>query len=77
MRLFNTSFKKITASWVPVLAVVGLALGLAGGVQGQAELTWLDVGDFQYRYASVSGEPSLTSPPFRGTDGSKCFTILA
>ena len=66
MRLFNTSFKKKTASWLPLLAVVGLVIGLAGGVHGQAELSWLDIGDFQYRYASVSGEPSLTSPPFRG-----------
>ena len=34
-------------------------------VQAQAELMWLDVGDYHYRYASTGTEPSITSPPFR------------
>ena len=35
-------------------------------VQAQAELMWLDVGEFHYRYASTGTEPSITQPRFRG-----------
>ena len=47
-------------------ALVGLVFfGQPTEVQAQAELMWLDVGDYHYRYASTGTEPSITSPPFR------------
>ncbi len=47
-------------------ALVGLVFfGQPTEVQAQAELMWLDVGDYHYRYASTGTEPSITRPPFR------------
>ena len=47
--------------------LVGLMVfGQPTEVQAQAELMWLDVGDFHYRYASTGTEPSITSPRFQG-----------
>ena len=47
-------------------ALVALVFwGQPAEVQAQADLAWLDVGEYHYRYASTGTEPSITQPPFR------------
>ena len=48
----------------------GFALALFCGwpteVRAQADLAWMDVGEYHYRYSSTGTEPSITQPQFRG-----------
>lgn len=49
-----------------VLAATGaLFFGLPADVSAQADLVWLDVGDFHYRYSSTGTEPAQRNPPIR------------
>ncbi|MCZ6632545.1 MAG: hypothetical protein O7G87_04005 [bacterium] len=61
----NASLRRL-AGLACALALMGLGvLGWAGEASAQADLVWLDVGDYHYRYSSTGTEPSLTNPPIR------------
>ena len=59
----NRLLKPLVGTAFALVALV--FFGQPTEVQAQAELMWLDVGDYHYRYASTGTEPSITRPPFR------------
>ena len=53
-------------SGLMVCVLVGMSfLGQPQGVFAQADLVWLDIGNFHYRYSSTWTEPAQVSPPIR------------
>lgn len=52
--------------WAAFALALASFCGQPTKVRAQADLAWMDVGEYHYRYSSTGTEPSINQPRFRG-----------
>lgn len=55
-----------SSPWVAFAFALSAFFGQPMEVRAQADLMWMDVGEYHYQYSSTGTEPSINQPQFRG-----------